>query len=156
MTATITSPIPTTTTETIEPRTTPLPVWRVGAVAGVVAAAATTAVALAAKAADVPMVAAPKTAEVGRDIPMSGFAVSTLGCTAVGVVIAVLLARWARRPARTFAVVATVLTVLSFSGPVTTGHATTATRLVLALTHVVAAAIVVPALTRRLAERDAR
>jgi hypothetical protein len=46
-----------------------------------------------------------------------------------------------------------VLTVVSFAGPITTGYATTATRLVLELTHVVAAAIVIPALAWRLAQR---
>jgi hypothetical protein len=152
MTAITATPIPTTA----EPRTERLPVWRAGAVAGVAAAAATTAVALAAKAVDVPMVAAPKSADAGRAIPMNGFAMSTLGCTVVGILIAVALDRWARHPARTFALVATALTVVSFAGPVTTGHATTATRLVLALTHVVAAAIVIPVLTARLAEREGR
>jgi len=43
--------------------------------------------------------------------------------------------------------------VLSFSGVITTGHATTATRLVLARTHVVAAAIVIPSLAARLRAR---
>ena len=132
------------------------PVWLVGAAAGVVAAVATTLVAVAAKAADVPMRAAPRTEDVGRAIPIEGFALSTLGCTAVGVVLAVALVRWAKRTARTFVAVTMVLTLVSFAGPVTTGHATTATRLVLALTHVVAAAIVIPAVARCLAERPAR
>ena len=51
--------------------------------------------------------------------------------------------------------VTTALTVVSFAGPITTGHATTATRLVLALTHVAAAAIVIPMLAARVA-RSAR
>ena len=126
------------------------PVWRVGALSGMAAAVAATAVAVAAKAVDVPMKAAPKSAEIGRSIPLNGFAVSTLACAAIGTILAVVLARKARRPARTFVVATTVLTLVSFAGPVTTGHATTATRVVLALTHVVAAAIVIPALAARL------
>ncbi|HZN16102.1 MAG TPA: DUF6069 family protein [Acidimicrobiales bacterium] len=132
------------------------PVAVVGAVAGAVAAIAATAVAVAAKAVDVPMLAAPKTDPVGRAIPMYGFAMGTLLSTTIGIVIAVALLRYAKRPARTFAIVTTVLTVASFSGPITTGHATTATRLVLSLTHVVAAAIVIPAVTWRLAQRATR
>jgi len=65
--------------------------------------------------------------------------------------LAVVLIRLARRPAPIFVAVTTVLTVLSFAWPITTGHATTATRLVLALTHVVAAVFVIPPLSRRLA-----
>lgn len=125
-------------------------VVRVGAAAGIVAAAATTVVAVVAKVADVPMRAAPHSATAGRAIPMSGFAQGTLMCTAIGVVLALAFAHWARRPARTFAAVTIVLTLVSFAGPITTGYATTGTRLVLALTHVVAAAIVIPAVARRL------
>jgi hypothetical protein len=136
------------------PSTTPRrirPVWQVGAAAALVAAAATTLVALAAIAVDVPMKAAPRTAEVGRALPVSGFALSTIMCTAIGTVIAIALYRWAKRPARTFVAVTAVLTVASFAGPLTTGYATTATRLVLELTHVVAAAIVIPVMAKRLA-----
>ena len=87
---------------------------------------------------------------MGRAIPLSGYALSTVMCTAVGVLLAVALLRWSKRPAATFVGATAVLTVLSFAGPVTTGHATTATRLVLALTHVVAAAIVIPAIAASL------
>jgi hypothetical protein len=96
------------------------------------------------------MRAAPQTADAGRPIPISGYATGTLLCTAIGTVLAIALLRLARRPARTFVVVTTLLTLASFRGPITTGHATTATRLVLASTHVVAAAVVIPALGRRL------
>jgi hypothetical protein len=124
--------------------------FRAGAIAGVVAAVATTVGATAAKAMGVPMMAAPQTAAAGEPLPVELFAVSTLANTVVGVLLALAAVRWVRRPAVTFVVVTVVLTLISFAGPVTTGHATTATRLVLALTHVVAAAIVIPALARRL------
>jgi hypothetical protein len=150
MTLTISQPKTTTTASASTSRRV-RPVWQVGGAAALVAAVATTLVALAAKAVDVPMKAAPRTEEVGRAIPMSGFAISTIMCTAVGVLIALALYRWATRPARIFVAVTVLLTLASFAGPITTGHATTATRLVLALTHVVAAAIVIPAVARRLA-----
>ena len=74
----------------------------------------------------------------------------TLLWTAVGVVLAVALARRAKRPARTFVISTAVLTMLSFAAPVTT-HFTIATNLVLDVTHVAAAAIVIPTLAQVLA-----
>jgi hypothetical protein len=126
------------------------PIVVVGAAAGVVAALAASATAAIAKAAGVPLVVGPQSAKTGEVIPVSGFAVGTLMCTAAGIVIALLLAWRAKNPARTFAIVAVVLTFVSFLFPLTTGHATFATRAVLELTHVVAAAIVIPALVLRL------
>jgi Family of unknown function (DUF6069) len=126
------------------------PVLRVGVVAGIVAASAATAVAVAAKAIDVPLRASSSNTGAVKAIPVLGFGELTLASTAVGLLVAVVLAKKARRPAPIFAGVAIVLTVLSFLGPITTHQATTATRVVLALTHVVAAVIVIPPLTRLL------
>jgi hypothetical protein len=123
---------------------------RDGAISGVVAAAAVTALAVGAKAAGVEMMAAPQTASAAEDLPMAAFAMSTLMSTALGVLLALALNRWTRRPAATFVVVTVVLTVVSFAGPITTGFATLGTRLVLEATHVVAAAIIIPAIARRL------
>jgi hypothetical protein len=154
MTTTMNPTSTTVTTPTRARRSVPnLAILRAGVVSGVVAAAATTAVVLAAKAVDVPMEAAPKTEDFGRAIPLWGFPQSTLMCTAIGIVLAIALGRWAKKPARTFVAVTVVLTVISFAGPITTGYATTATRLVLGLTHVVAAVIVIPALARQLSAR---
>lgn len=50
------------------------PLLLVGVVAGVADAASTTLVAVAAKALDVPLEAAPRNADAGKEIPMSGFA----------------------------------------------------------------------------------
>ena len=87
---------------------------------------------------------------------MSGF-VSLVGAsTAFATLLAVAFARYAKRPAYTFVVVTAVLTVISFVGPLIAHHATTATRVVLELTHVVAAAIVIPVLARRLPRRNTR
>lgn len=108
-------------------------------------------VALAAKAVDIPMMAAPSAATAAKSIPMTGYAMGTLMCTAIGIVLAIALARWTRRPAQIFVAATVALTLISFAGPITTSNATTATRLVLASTHVAAATIVIPALARRLA-----
>jgi hypothetical protein len=126
------------------------PIVVVGAAAGAVAALAAAAIAAIAKAGGVTMVVGPQTAKTGEAIPVAGFATATLMCTAVGIALAYLLAWRAKRPARTFAVVAIVLTLVSFLFPITTGHASFATRAVLELTHVIAAAIVIPALVLRL------
>jgi Family of unknown function (DUF6069) len=125
-----------------------------GAVSGVVAAVATTVVVMIAEAAGAPMEAAPQGAAL-EHIPLAGYAQLTLMCVAIGVGIAIALARWAKRPARTFLVVTLGLTVLSFAPDLTT-QTTTATRLVLMLTHVVAAAIVIPAIARRLPAQATR
>jgi len=123
------------------------PLWLVGALAAIVAAVATVAVALGAKAIDISL-------DVdGDEIPVPGFAFGTLLGSAVGTGLAIALARWAKRPARTFAVITVVLTVLSLI-PVVTADADTATQVALVLSHVVAAAIVIPALTRRLSTRE--
>lgn len=132
------------------------PVWPVGARAAVAASVATTAAALAAKAVDVPLKAAPHSAGAGKAIPLSGFAMGTVMCTAIGTLLAVVLARRAKHPATTLVVVTTVLTLASFAGPMTTGQTTTATRLVLELTHVLAAAFVIPALARGLGQQPGR
>jgi Family of unknown function (DUF6069) len=65
------------------------------------------------------------------------------------VALAVVLSRMARRPRSPFARTTVVLTVLSFA-PDLIVAAVPATRALLMLTHVVAAAIVIPAVARKL------
>ncbi len=131
-----------TTIPTTETSPAVRPLWRTGARAGVLAAVATTAVAVAAMAAGVPV-------EIeGEAIPALGFAQLTLLFTAIGVGIAKLLSN--RRSL--FVKVTVALTVLSLV-PDLTVDATTATRATLMLTHVVAAAIVIPRLAARLTDR---
>ncbi len=121
------------------------PLWKTGVTAGLVAAVATTAVAGAAKALDVPI-------EVGgKTIPLLGFAQLTFVGAVIGTIIAVVLSFRANRPQRTFVVTTVALTVLSII-PDVLADAHAATRLTLALTHVVAAVIVIPALASRLSD----
>jgi hypothetical protein len=126
------------------------PVWRIGLVAGVVAAAATVAVAGAAHALGVSLEAQP-----GSAIPAIGFGELTLFFSGVGVLLARTIGRRAQRPRATFTRTAVALTALSIVPDLilSTGAATKAT---LVLTHLVAAAIVVPALASRLSERAVR
>ena len=140
MTATIT-PAATTVRSSSTPT-----LWRHGLTAGVVAAGATTVVAAAAHALGVSLETAP-----GEAIPVAGFAQLTLVFTAVGVLIARAIGRRARRPSATFVKTTVVLTALSLLPDVAI-DGDVATKLTLMLTHLVAAAIVIPALSRRLAE----
>jgi len=85
----------------------------------------------------------------GAPIPVPGFATMTALFSVVGLVMAVVMARVARRPRRTFVRTTVVLTVLSFAPDLLFPMAP-ATRALLILTHVVAAAIVIPGIARRL------
>jgi hypothetical protein len=117
------------------------PLLRAGVRYGALAAVATTAVAVAAKAIGVSLEAD------GEAFPILAFAQMTLLCTFVGVGVA-KLARTRRR----FTTTAVALVALSFVPDLTLAATDTATRLALMLTHVVAAAIVIPALRARLAD----
>jgi hypothetical protein len=146
MTATITTAPETTDTET---SVTTNSLWKTGAVAGVAAAAATTVVAAVARGLDVSL------AIDGEAIPIAGFAQLTLFFTAVGVVLARVMARRASQPRSTFVTTTIALTVLSFV-PDALLSADTASKLTLVVTHLVAAAIVIPALSARLPEQSTR
>jgi len=118
---------------------------RQGMVAGAGAAVATTGIAAAADAVGVPI------AIGGESIPLLAFAQLTLLATAIGVLLAGVMARRAAQPQRTFVRTTVALTVLSFI-PDVLADAQTSTKLTLMLTHVVAAAIVIPTLASRLAD----
>jgi Family of unknown function (DUF6069) len=126
------------------------PVWLVSTLAGLAAAVATEAYGLAARAAGVPMEAGNVGASVAEPVTVGMFAMGTLICTFWGTVLAVLLARFARRPARAYLRVSVALTVVSLAFPLSAGATATSTRLMLAVAHLVAAAIVIPTVTRRL------
>lgn len=137
---TATTLIPPTPTTVRPARATKL--LRTGATAGVAAGVATTAVAGVADAAGVSLHVS------GSAIPIIGFGNLTFVFVMVGALIAVACAHFARRPRRTFLVTTLVLTALSFV-PDVTADAQLSTKLVLMLTHVVAAAIAIPALASR-------
>ena len=134
----------TTNTEAPARTTRARAMWAAGLLSGVVAAVATTVVAAVARAADVPL------AIDGEQIPLLGFGQLTMVGAVIGTVLAVSFAKWARHPRRTFVVTTVGLTVLSLV-PDVVADATTGSKLVLMLTHLVAAAIVVPTIAKRLA-----
>ncbi|MFF6880282.1 DUF6069 family protein [Streptomyces sp. NPDC012474] len=127
------------------------PVWLVGVLATLAGAVVTEVFALVSRAAGVPMEAAGPGAKEAAEIPVGGFFGGVVFWSVAGIILAVALARWARRPARTFTVATVALTALSLAGPAVAPHTATSTQIVLAASHVVAAAVIVPMLARRLA-----
>jgi hypothetical protein len=115
-----------------------------GALATAAASAATMAVAAAGRAAGISLDVG------GAPIPVTGFGVLTAVFSLVGVVLAVVLAYRSGNPRRAFVRTTVVLTVLSLV-PDVIADAGAATKALLMLTHLVAAAIVIPVVARRLA-----
>jgi heme A synthase len=126
------------------------PVWLVSALAGVTAAAATELYGLAARAAGIPMSAGNLGASTAGPVTVGMFAMGTLICTFWGTILAVLIARFARRPARVYQWTAVALTAVSLIAPLGAGATATSTKVMLAVGHLVAAAIIIPTVTRRL------
>jgi Family of unknown function (DUF6069) len=116
---------------------------RTGVVAAALASGATTLVAAAGSAAGISLDVG------GAPIPVLGFATLTAFFSLVGLVLAAVLSRFARRPRTIFVRTTVVLTVLSLV-PDVIADAAPATKALLMLTHLVAAAIVIPAVARRL------
>ena len=132
-----------TTANEAPARTSRRALWTAGLVSGAVASAATTVMAAVASAADVALTID------GEEIPLFGFAQLTIFGAVIGTVLAWAFSKWASRPRRTFVVTTVVLTALSLVPDVIV-DASLATKLVLMATHVVAAAIVVPSVAKRL------
>ena len=116
-----------------------------GLVAGAVAAVAVSATVLVAHAAGDPV------AVGGQPIPVAGFVQLELVGALLGVGLARVLSRRAARPRSTFLRTTVALTALSIV-PDLLVSAPSGSKLVLALTHLIAAAIIIPTLAARLPE----
>ncbi|MQA81632.1 MAG: hypothetical protein GEV10_24645 [Streptosporangiales bacterium] len=116
---------------------------RTGVVAAALASAATSAVAAAGHAAGISLDMG------GVPLPVSGFAVLTAVFSLVGLVLAAILSRTARHPRRIFVWTTVVLTACSLV-PDVLADAASVTKVLLMTAHLVAAAIVIPAVARRL------
>ena len=127
-----------------------LPVLVAGAIAALAGAAVLYAYGTLAQALDVPMRAGEVGAGHAQAITPASFAAGVVFCTVAGTVLAMVLARCAAHPARAFLRTALVLVAISLVFPLAASHTATATRLTLALGHLIAAAVVIPVLTRRL------
>lgn len=116
-----------------------------GLLTAVGAAVVTTVVAALAKAAGVVF----EIPDGGEAIPLSGIAFVTFVFSVVGVIIAVALLRWSAQPAKRWVQVAVSLTALSLVPPFTVGAAVPTAATLVAL-HLVAAAVMIPAVKRHL------
>ncbi|SDI52193.1 hypothetical protein SAMN05192558_108370 [Actinokineospora alba] len=137
MSITTTAPVTTITTAPAKPLVIS------GLTATAVAAVATTALAAAGEGAGISLSVG------GAPIPVTGFGVLTAIFSAMGVVLALVLARKAHRPRTAFVRTTIALTALSLV-PDVLADAATDTTLLMMSTHLVAAAIVIPAIARRL------
>ena len=125
--------------------TAPPRLWVAGLVSGAVAAGATTVTVLIARA------AGEDVAVAGEQIPLAGFAQFVLIGALLGIALAKVFSRRAQRPRSTFVRTTVALTALSLV-PDLVIDAPSGTKLVLALTHVIAAATIIPVLAARLPE----
>ncbi|BEP12188.1 hypothetical protein acdb102_04990 [Acidothermaceae bacterium B102] len=137
-----TSPGPSAHTLTPVSERPPIRVY--GITAAAVASAVTTSLAAVASAAGVSFADGS-----GTSIPIAGFAEMTMLFSLVGLGIAALISRMARRPRLTFLRTTVALTALSFVPDLTFGFDTVSAATLITL-HTVAAAIVVPTLAGRL------
>ena len=124
-----------------------LPVSVAGAIAAVAGAAVLYAYGSLASALDVPMRAGEIGASHAQAITPASFASGVVFCTVAGTILAMVLARRAAHPARTFLRTSLVLVAISLVFPLAASHTATTTRFTLALGHLIAAAIVIPIIT---------
>jgi hypothetical protein len=126
--------------------------WAAGIGAAVLSSLVVIALVAIAQAAGVPMEVAPSSTGQREQIPLPGYATVILGSTLLGLLLATAFARWVRRPRLVFVITASALTAVSFAFPATT-TATTATKVVLGITHVIPAALVIAAIAAHLSLR---
>ncbi|MEU4450826.1 DUF6069 family protein [Nocardioides sp. NPDC023903] len=134
-----------------------MPVWLVSITAVVVGALVTGVYEFAARAVGVPFnVALPGTGMEPAAIPATGLAWAVAELGLIGIIIAVCLNRFARRPRSTWNRTAWTLTALSIVPSLIAVTDSYATNIMLVISHLVAAAVIVPAIAARLAERNPR
>jgi hypothetical protein len=129
-----------------------LPIPVVGAAAALAGATALYGYGALARALSVPMRAGEPGASHAQAITPLSFATGVVFCTILGTILAMILAARAAGPARAFLRTALVLVAVSLAFPLAAGHTAVATRFTLALGHLIAAAIVIPLITLRLAQ----
>lgn len=144
-----TTAVPTTSTVPTRSRTT-ISVTAAGLRAAVAGGALLYGYGLALAATPLTLRAGDPWAAAAEPVTAANFALGVVLCTFWGTVLAVVLALTARHPARTFARTALALTAVSLLAPAFAVDTHVATKLALAAGHVLAAAVVVPILTRSL------
>lgn len=134
-----------------------MPLWLVSTAAVLAGAVVTGVYEFAARAVGVPFnVALPGTGVAPAAIPATGLAWAVAELGLIGIVIAVCLARFATRPRSTWKRTAWTLTALSCVPSLVAVTDSYTTNIMLVISHLVAAAVIVPAVAARLAERNPR
>jgi hypothetical protein len=126
------------------------PVWQVSYLSGLAASIAVETWGLAARAVGVPMSAAGLGAHHATPVTVGMFAMGTMVVTFWFTFAVVLMARFAKDPNRTYLRTALPLLALSLSVPLTAADTAISTRLTLAAAHLIAGAIIIPVVARRL------
>lgn len=134
-----------------------MPVWLVSITAVIAGALVTGVYEVAARATGVPFdVALPGTGVAPAAIPATGLAWAVAELGLIGVIIAVCLTRFAKRPRSTWKRTAWTLTAVSCIPSLVASTDSYATNIMLVISHLVAAAVIVPVVAARLAERNPR
>ena len=128
------------------------PVWQVSYLAGLAASVVVETWGLAARAAGVPMRAAGLGSHHATPVTVGMFAMGTMVVTFWFTFAVVLMARFSKNPRRTYLrTAAPPLLALSLAVPVTAADTAVSTKLTLAAAHLIAGAIIIPVVARRLA-----
>jgi hypothetical protein len=129
-------------------RALPLPV--IGAVAVAVTALILYGYGSAVQALGVPMHAGEIGASHADAITSGSFASGVALCGTIGIVLAIVLARFAAHPAARWTRITVTLVAISLIFPLSASHASVSTRIALAGGHLVAAAVIIPVIRGRL------
>ena len=126
------------------------PVWQVSYLSGLAASATVEVWGLAARAIGVPMRAAGMGSPHATPITAGMFAMGTMVVTFWFTFAVILMARLAKNPKRTYLRTALPLLALSLAAPLTAADTAISTKLTLAAAHLIAGAIIIPVVARRL------
>ena len=127
------------------------PVWQVSYLSGAAASVVVEAWGLAARAAGVPMRAAGLGAHHATPVTVGMFAMGTMVVIFWFTFAVILIARYAKNPGRAYLRAALPLLALSLAVPLTAADTPASTKLTLAAAHLIAGAVIIPAVAWRLA-----
>jgi hypothetical protein len=126
------------------------PVWQVSYLSGLAASVVVETWGLAARAAGVPMRAAGMGSHHATPITVGMFAMGTMVVIFWSTFAVVVMARFSKNPKRIYLRTALLLLALSLAVPLTAADTATSTKLTLAAAHLIAGAIIIPTVARRL------
>jgi hypothetical protein len=126
------------------------PVWQVSYLAGLAASVVVETWGLGARAIGVPLRAASMGSPHATPVTVGMFAMGTMVVTFWFTFAVILMARFAKNPKRIYLRTALPLLALSLAAPLTAADTAISTKLTLAAAHLIAGAIIVPVVARRL------